>query len=105
MKHKPVAALPEVAGDLLAAVAHYQSWSADGKERVLQKYAETVAGIAANPDAFTRKLGQIQRAVMKQSYYVVYFLQQPQFTLILAVLDGRRSPVEIRRIISGRKGN
>ncbi len=103
MNSKPVVALPEVAADLLAAATHYQSWRSDGKRHILSKYDETVDWIAWNPDLFSRKIGRIQRAILKQSYYVVYFIQETEFSLVLAVLDGRRSPREVRRIVTGRR--
>ena len=103
MSSKPVAALPEVTGDLIAAVQHYQSWRSDGKEHLLGKYEETIARISGSPDAFPQTLGLIQRAILKQSYYLVYFLQEPDRTLIIAVLDGRRDPREIRKIVRVRK--
>jgi len=100
---KPVEALLAVTGDLKAAVAHYESWRLGGREYILQKYNETVSWIAWNPDAFPRKIGAIQRAVLKQSYYMVYFIQEPERTLVLAVLDGRRNPVEIRGLLGARR--
>jgi len=103
MNSKPVKALPAVARDLKAAVAHYESWRVDGGEYILQKYDETVSWIAWNPDAFPRKIGAIQRAVLKQSYYMVYFIQEPEWSLVLAVLDGRRNPDEIRGLVGFRR--
>jgi hypothetical protein len=98
-----VAALSVVVSDLKTAASHYASWRTDGHEHILDKYEETISWIAWNPDAFPRKFGVIQRAVLKQSYYVVYFIQEPSRSLILAVLDGRRHPKEIRGIVSSRK--
>jgi hypothetical protein len=62
---KPVEALAAVAGDLKAAVAHYESWQIGGREHILQKYIETVSWIAWNPDTFPKKIGAIQRAILK----------------------------------------
>jgi len=100
---KPVFALEAVHDDLRAAVAHYQSWRPDGEEHILAKYEETISWLAWNPDLFPQKWGRVQRAVLKQSYYVVYFLQETERTLVLAVLDGRRSPIEIQRIVRTRR--
>lgn len=103
MKSKPVDALQEVIADLMAAVAHYQTWRTDGKAHILEKYDETISWIAWSPDRFPRcRLGRIQRAILKQSYYIVYFLQESERTLILAVLDGRRSPTTIRSMLKER---
>jgi hypothetical protein len=100
---KPVEALPEVAADLIAAARHYQSWRSDGQEHLLQKYDETVSWIAWNPDLFPRKVGAVQRAVLKQSYYIVYFIQEPMRSVVLAVLDGRDDPKSRARLIRHRR--
>ena len=102
MRSKPVEALDCVADDLAAAVKHYQSWRDDGEEHILLKYDETVSWIAWNPDIFPKKFGNIQRAILKQSYYVVYFLQERSRTLVVAVLDGRRRPSAIKRQLTAR---
>jgi plasmid stabilization system protein ParE len=103
MRSLPVWALPEVEGDLRAAIDHYSSWRSDGAEHVRQKYEETISWIAWNPEAFPKKHGAVRRAILKQSYYIVYFLVETDRTVILAVLDGRRDPQEIRGMISRRK--
>ena len=104
MKSKPVSALEVVVDDLVAAAAHYQSWRADGAEHLFGKYDETVRWIAWNPDLFPRVFGRAQRAILKDSYYLVYFLQEPDRSLVLAVLDGRRSPRILRSIVAARSG-
>ncbi len=104
MKSLPVFALPEVEADLRAAAAHYASWRSDGAAHILQKYEETVEWIRWNPEAFPRKHGAVRRAILKQSYYIVYFLVEADVTIVLAVLDGRRDPREIQSII-GRRGS
>ena len=100
----PVDALPEVEGDLRAAILHYSSWRSDGESHVLQMYDETVGWISWNPEAFPKKHGQVRRAILKHSYYIVYFLIETDRSLVLAVLDGRRKPSEIRSLLTERKG-
>ena len=88
MRSKPVEALPEVAGDLVAAAAHYQSWRVDGKAHILQKYDETVSWIAWSPERFPlSRFGHVRRAILKQSYYIGYFLEEKERSLVWAVLD------------------
>ena len=36
-----------------------------------------------------RKFGVIQRVLLKRSYFVVYFFQEPERSLVVAVWDGR----------------
>ncbi|MDR1283496.1 MAG: type II toxin-antitoxin system RelE/ParE family toxin [Opitutaceae bacterium] len=102
MKSKPVFALPEVQDDLEVAKSHYASWRADGSEHFLDKYEETIRWIEWNPDSFPKKFGRVQRAILKKSYYLVYFIQEKERTIVIAVLDGRRDPKIIRRLIKRR---
>ena len=69
-------ALPEVEGELRAAIAHYSSWRSDGEKHVLRKYDETISWIEWNPEAFSKKYGRVRRAILKHSYYIVYFLSR-----------------------------
>lgn len=103
MKSLPVFALPEVEGDLRAAMAHYISWRSDGADHIRRKYDETVGWIEWNPEAFPKKYGPVRRAVLKRAYYIVYFIMERDRSLVLAVLDGRRSPEELRSVVAGRR--
>ena len=103
MNSKPVIALPEVAEDLRLGKAHYASWRPDGAEHFLGKFLETVDFIGRTPDAFPCKYGPVQRALLERSFYIAYFVQEPDRSVVLAVLDGRRSPSDIRRIVGLRR--
>ncbi len=103
MKSKPVVALPEVEFDLHGAIAHYETWRADGRTHILQKYDETISWISWNPELFPKKYGEVQCAILKQSYYIVYFIQELEQSLILAVVDGRRKPSTIQGLVGRRR--
>jgi hypothetical protein len=83
-------------------MVHYDSWRSDGAQHVRQKYNETVGWIAWNPDSFPKKYGPVRRAILKQSYYIVYFVVEVDRSVVVAVLDGRRAPHEIRSIVEKR---
>lgn len=102
MNSKPVIALPEVAEDLRLGNAHYASWRSNGSEHFLGKFLETVGWIEWNPDSFPRKYGAVQRAILKHSFYIAYFVQETDRSVIVAVLDGRRAQAEIKNILSER---
>ncbi|MDP3069839.1 MAG: hypothetical protein Q8N18_06095 [Opitutaceae bacterium] len=102
MTGKPVVALIEVQADLEHAKIQYASWRTGGAAHVLEKYDETVGGIETNPERFPCKYGPIQRAILERSFYIAYFIQEPDRSVVLAVLDGRRSPVTIRGILGER---
>ncbi len=103
MNSKPVVALPEVYEDLENAISHYLTWRSDGRDHVLDRYDETIGWIAWNPDLFPQKIGRVQRAIIKQTYFIVYFLQEETRTVVLAVLDGRMKPTTIRRRVTRRR--
>ena len=103
MNSKPVDALPEVQGDMRHAMAQDATWRTDGAIHILARYGEIVGVIERIPDSLPQKYGAIQRAILKRSYYVAYFVQEPERSPFLAVLDGRRSPTDIRRIVNTRR--
>ena len=103
MSAKPVEALEVVQTDLEYARSFYESWKRGGGEEILRKYFEAVDWIEWNPDLFPRKFGIIQRVILKRSYFVVYFFQEQKRSVIVAVLDGRRNPRVIRKLIAARR--
>jgi len=103
MNSKPVEALPEVQQDLENAIAHYLTWRSDGRAHVVDKYDETVGWIEWNPDLFPFKIGRVQRAIIKHTYFAVYYLQEEARTLVLAVLDGRGEPSRRQALLRRRR--
>ncbi len=102
MSAKPVEALEAVQADLEYARSFYESWKPGGGAEIWQKYFEAVEWIEWNPDLFPRKFGIIQRAILKRSYFVVYFFQEAERSIVIAVLDGRRNPRTIRKLLRTR---
>jgi len=51
---------------------------------------------------FPQVLGPVQRAILKHSYYIVYFLQEEERSIVLAVLDGRMEPRAIQKRVAAR---
>ena len=105
MSAKPVEALEAVQADLEYARAFYESWKPGGGEEILRKYFDAVEWIEWNPDLFPRKFGDLQRVILRRSYFVVYFFQEEARSIIVAVLDGRRNPPVIRKLIAARRSS
>ncbi len=103
MSAKRVEVLEAVQADLEYARAFYDSWKAGGGEDILRKYFEAVDWIEWNPDLFPRKFGVIQRVILRRSFFVLYFFQEEQRSIVIAVLDGRRDPRAIRRLLAVRR--
>ena len=103
MSAKRVEALEAVQADLEYARSFYESWKPGSRDEILRKYFEAVDWIEWNPDLFPRRFGAIQRVILRRSYFVLYFLQEPERSVVLAVLDGRRNPRTIRRLVATRR--
>jgi len=103
MSAKRVEALEPVQADLEYARSFYESWKPGGGAEILRKYFEAVEWIEWNPDLFPRKFGVIQRVILKRSYFVVYFFQEPERSIVVALMDGRRNPRAIRKSVTTRK--
>ncbi|MDR1190159.1 MAG: hypothetical protein LBK60_00655 [Verrucomicrobiales bacterium] len=103
MNGKPIHKILPVADDLDLAILHYLTWRDDGEEHFLKKYNETLDQIEYNPAAFPVKFDDVQGAILERSYYIVYYVQEPKRSVVLAVLDGRRNPCSINRIVRARK--
>jgi plasmid stabilization system protein ParE len=103
MSAKPVEALEVVQDDLEYARSFYESWNPGGGEEIIRKYFDAVEWIEWNPDLFKRKFDVFQRVILKRSYFVVYFFQEEKRSIVVAVLDGRRSPRLIRKLVTARQ--
>jgi hypothetical protein len=100
---KRVEALEAVQADLEYARFFYESWKPGGGEEILRKYFDAVEWIEWNPDLFPRKFGAIQRVILPRSYFVLYYFQEPERSIVIAVLDARRNPRTIRKLLTSRK--
>ncbi|PHX70981.1 MAG: hypothetical protein CK548_07875 [Opitutia bacterium] len=103
MNSQAVVAVAEVLGDLEKATAHYVTWRSNGAAHGLQIYDETVALIDSNPDSVPKKYGPVQHAILEHSYYLAYFVQETDRSLVVAVPDGRRSPAVFKKIVRARR--
>ena len=103
MKSQPVEFLEPVEHDLRYARDFYESWKWHGAEDFMQRFRESVAWIEWNPEMFPRKYSQFRRAIIRRSYFGVYYVIEPSVTTVVAVLDMRRKPKTIRDLLEGRR--
>ncbi len=103
MKSQPVEFLEPVEHDLRYAHDFYDSWKWRGAEDFMERFRESVAWIEWNPELFPKKYRRFRRAIIRRSYFGIYYVIEPEVTTVVAVLDMRRDPRIIRDIIEGRK--
>ena len=102
MRTQPVEFLEPVEADLRQARVFYESWQFEGAQKFLAKFLETVAWIEWNPELFPRKFNHFRRAIIRRTYFGVFYVIEPDVTIVVAILDLRRNPKTIRRLLSTR---
>lgn len=102
MRTQPVEFLESVELDLRNARAFYDSWQFEGAEKFQTKFLETIAWIEWNPELFPRRYNHFRRAIIRRTYFGVFYVIEPNVTVAVAVLDLRRNPKTIRRLVSTR---
>ena len=103
MRSQPVELLDFVEDDLRYARSFYDSWQFEGAKKFHEKLRQVVEWIEWNPESFPRKYRFYRRAIIRRSYFGVYFVIEPKVTTIVAVLDMRSDPRVIRAVLGLRR--
>ena len=104
MKSRPVEFLESVEGDLRHAYAYYDSWLTGGSDSFRERVMDTVTWISWNPEMFPKKYRFFRRAIVRRSYFGIYFVIEPEVATVVALLDMRQNPHMIRRLLTDRAG-
>ena len=99
MKGQPVEFLEWVAHDLASAMDFYDSWLINGADRFFARFQETVVRIEWNPEQYPKKHRFFHRAIIRRTYFGVYFAIEPGITTVVAVLDLRQDPRGLRALL------
>lgn len=102
MRSQPVEFLEFVEYDLRAACGFYASWKTNGAEDFQAKFRETVTWIEWNPELFQRKHRNFRRAIVRKTCFGICYVIEPEVTVVVALLDLRRDPSVIRRMLNVR---
>jgi hypothetical protein len=102
VRTQPVEFLESVELDLRQAHAFYDSWQADGAQKFQAKFREAIAWIEWNPELFPQKYKCFRRAIIRRTYFGIYYVIEPGVTVVVAVLDLRRDPRAIRQLMNRR---
>jgi plasmid stabilization system protein ParE len=103
VKSQPVVALEVVSADVQAAYDYFETRLPDAGERFLTHYFAITDRIVENPETFPLKFDDCRRALVPKSNLAVYYFIERERTVIVAVLDARRNPRLMRRLIRGRR--
>ena len=103
MRSLPVEFLEVVENDLRYAHTFYDSWQFRGAERFQERFRETVFWIGWNPEMFPKRYKHFRRAIIRRSYFAVFYVIEPDVVTVTAVLDMRRDPRTIRSVLRARR--
>ena len=99
MKSQPVEFLDVVEHDLNHAQDFYDSWLTGGAEKFLRRFREAVTWIEWNPEQFPKKHRHFRRAIVRRTYFGIYFAIEPDVSTVVAVLDMRLDPRVVRSLL------
>ncbi|MEN9631696.1 MAG: hypothetical protein RL077_100 [Verrucomicrobiota bacterium] len=103
VRSQPVEFLDEFTeDDLRYARLYYDSWKTDGANWFQERFREAVAWIEWNAKMIQKKYRGLRRAVIRRTYFGVFFAIEPGVTTVVAILDLRQDPSEIRRALRDR---
>lgn len=103
MKRLPVVALDAVREDVQSAFDYFEARAIGGGDQFLERYFATADRIASNPETFPVKFGDYRRALIPRSYLAAYYFIEAECAVMVAVIDARRNPNAIRKLIQKRK--
>ena len=103
MKSQPVEFLELVEHDLRYAHEFYDSWKANGAGDFQERFRECISWIEWNPVMFPKQHRIFRRAIIRRSYFAIYYVIEPRVTTVVAVLDMRREPQSINKLLKRRK--
>ncbi|MDO8539971.1 MAG: hypothetical protein Q7S40_05970 [Opitutaceae bacterium] len=104
MKSVPVVALEPVGDDVQLAYDYFEERLMGGGDAFLSRYFAMADRIALNPETFSIKFDDYRRALVPRSNIAVYYFIEPNRAVIAVVIDARRNPRLIRRLVRQRRG-
>ena len=103
MTGKPVVALADVSEDVQLAYDYFAACLRGGGDRFLERYFAATDRITLNPWSFAVKFDDYHRALIPKSDFAIYYFQEPDRSVIVAVINARRDPKLIRNFVRARR--
>jgi len=100
---KPVVALAQVCEDMQIAYDYFAARLFAGGEKFLERYFTATDQIALNPWSFSVKFDDYHRALIPKSDFAIYYFQEPDRSVIVAVVNARRHPRLLRAFVRARR--
>jgi hypothetical protein len=100
---KPVVALEPVREDVQLAYDYFAARLSGGGDKFLERYFESTDRIALNPWSFSVKFDDYHRTLIPKSDFAIYYFQEPDRSVIVAVISARRHPRLIREFVRARR--
>lgn len=103
MTSKPVVALEQVSEDVQLAYDYFATRLLGGGDKFLERYFTATDQIVLNPWSFSVKFDDYHRALIPKSDFAIYYFQEPDRSVIVAVINARRHPRLLRDFVRARR--
>lgn len=103
MNSKPVVALAQVSEDVQLAYDYFAARLLAGGDKFLERYFTATDQITLNPWSFPVKFDDYHRALIPKSDFAIYYFQEPERSVIIAVVNARRHPRLLREFVRARR--
>jgi hypothetical protein len=103
MKPVPVVAIDPVRDDVQTAYDYFEDRVGGTGDEFLQRYFAATDGIGLNAETFPVKFDDYRRAFVPRSHFAVYYFVELDRAVVVAVIDARRNPMLIRRLVRARR--
>jgi hypothetical protein len=103
VNRKPVVALAQVSEDVQLAYDYFAARLHAGGDKFLQRYFTATDQIALNPWSFPLKFDDYHRALIPKSDFAIYYFQEPDRSVVAAVVNARRHPQLLRDFVRARR--
>ena len=91
-----------IADDLQAIYDYHVAYSVPKAERILAEYDRVIALLDINPLLFHRRENDWRVYPFDSGTYLLYYIEMPEFWLVVGVFHARRDPKWIRECLAFR---
>ncbi|MBV9266159.1 MAG: hypothetical protein JO061_08330 [Acidobacteriaceae bacterium] len=98
---KPVRFTKVADAEVQARANWYDQRAPNLGTKFLRRVLEAVEKIAQNPLGYERKIGHVRRCMVPRFQDALWFVVEPDESIVIACLHGRRSPTLVKERAAG----
>lgn len=100
---KPLIVSPSAEADMVEAAAYYEAQRVGFARSFVAEIRAVFERVEDNPKLYVRVADEVRRAPMHRFPFGVFYVEEPETTWVIAVLDLRREPSTQGRVLALRR--